>query len=256
MDWDNTSNSSVSGATQIPVTPFIGVFDNGSFSNLSQPGGGQAIDALQATVMNQAQFRKFATHNSAVFNFVVDADASSGELAAVRWYEFRQSGDGQPWSLYQEGTYTAPDNRHAWNASLAMDGSGNIGMGYTSMSTPSSSSTVQVSSYYTGRMSTDPLGTMTMQEGLIANGNARIPGFRYGDYSKIDVDPSNDQTFWFITEYFNSSRRGVVGSFDLQAPVPDTEDPTDPTNLSASSITSSGATLTWNASTDNVGVAQ
>lgn len=256
IDWNNASNSFVSAATEIPVTPFIGVFDNGSFSNLSQPGGGQAIDALQATVMNQAQFRKFSTHNSAVFNFVVDADASNGELAAVRWMEFRQTSDGQPWSLYQEGTYAAPDNRHAWNASLIMDGSGNIGMGYTSMSTPSSSATVQVSSYYTGRLATDPLGTMTMVEGLIANGSARIPGFRYGDYSKIDVDPVNDQTFWFITEYFNSSRRGVVGSFDLQAPVPDTEDPTDPTNLSASSITSSGVTLSWTASTDNIGVAQ
>ena len=55
--------------------------------------------------MNQAQFRKFATHNSAVFNFVVNT-TSSGELAGVRWYELRQNGDGQPWSIYQEGTYT------------------------------------------------------------------------------------------------------------------------------------------------------
>jgi hypothetical protein len=256
IDWNNASNSFVSAATEIPVTPFIGVFDNGSFSNLPQPGGGQNIDALQATVMNQAQFRKFGTHNSAVFNFVVDADASSGKLAAIRWYEFRQTGDGQPWSLYQEGTYAAPDNRHAWNASMAMDGAGNIGMGYTSMSTPSSSTTVEVSSYYTGRLATDPLGTMTMMEGLIANGNNIIPSFRYGDYSKIDVDPVNDQTFWFINEYVNSSRRGVVGSFDLTPPVPDTEAPTNPTNLSASNITSSGATLTWTASTDNVGVLQ
>lgn len=258
VDWNNTSNSTVSAATQIPVTSFIGVFDNGSFSNLRQPGGGRPIriDALQATVMNQAQFRSFPTHNSAVFNFVVDVDASSAKLAAVRWYEFRQSGDGQPWSLYQEGTYTAPGNRHAWNASLMMDGSGNIGMGYTSMSSESSSSTIQVSSYYTGRMNADPLGTMTMQEEVIANGNAKIPGTRYGDYSKIDIDPVNDQTFWFITEYMNNGRKGVVGAFDLAPAAPDTEAPTNPTNLAASNITSTGASLTWTASTDNVGVTQ
>ena len=131
VDWNTTSNSSISSATQINTTPFISVFDNGSFSNLRQPGSGRpiSVDALQATIMNQAQFRKFGTHNSALFNFVVDTDASSGELAGVRWYEFRQSGDNQPWSLYQEGTYTAPDGRHAWHASLAMDGQGNIGMG-------------------------------------------------------------------------------------------------------------------------------
>ncbi|GGG15829.1 hypothetical protein GCM10011344_15520 [Dokdonia pacifica] len=256
VNWSNPSSSTVSNPTQINTTPFISVFDNGSFSNLLQPGNGRriSIDALQATIMNQAQFRKFATHNSAVFNFVVDADASSGEQAAVRWYEFRQSGDNQPWSLYQEGTYTAPDGRHAWNASMAMDAQGNIGMGYTSMSGPNTPSTVFVSSYYTGRMSTDPLGTMTVMEGLIANGDAKIPGTRYGDYSKMDVDPSDGSTFWFINEYMNSGRRGVVGAFQLQAGPPDTEAPTDPTNLVASNITSNSATLSWNASSDNVGV--
>ena len=255
-NWNSPGSSTISAAQEFPTTPFIGVFDNGSFSNLRQPGGGRPIriDALQATIMNQAQFRKFGTHNSAVFNFVVDVDASSEKRAGVRWYEFRQNGDNQPWSLYQEGTYTAPDGRHAWNASLAMDGQGNIGMGYTSMSGPSTSSTVQVSSYFTGRGSGDPLGTMTAMEGLIANGNAKIPGTRYGDYSKIDVDPSDDSTFWFINEYMNGSRRGVVGVFQMQAGPPDTEAPTTPGNLSANAITSNSATLNWTASTDNVGV--
>ena len=256
VNWSSPGSSTISPAQQIAATPFISVFDNGSFSNLRQPGGGRpiSVDALQATIMNQAQFRKFATHNSAVFNFVVDTDASSGERAGVRWYEFRQSGDNQPWSLYQEGTYTAPDGRHAWNASLAMDGQGNIGMGYTSMSGPNTPSTVQISSYFTGRGSADPLGTMTAAEGLIANGNAKIPGTRYGDYSKIDVDPSDDTSFWFINEYMNSGRKGVVGKFEIQVGPPDTEAPTDPTNLVASNITSSGATLNWTGSTDNVGV--
>ena len=258
VDWNNPGSSTVSGAQEIPTTPFIGVFDNGSFSNLRQPGGGRPIriDALQATIMNQAQFRKFDTHNSAVFNFVVDTDASSNKLAGVRWIEFRQNADNQPWSMYQEGTYTAPDGRHAWNASLAMDAQGNIGMGYTSMSGPNSPSTVQVSSYFTGRGSGDPLGTMTAMEEVIANGNAKIPGTRYGDYSKIDVDPADDSSFWFINEYMNGSRGGVVGVFQIQSGPADTEAPSDPSNLVATNITSSGATLNWTASTDNVGVSQ
>ncbi len=256
VNWNTPANSTISNPQQINTTPFISVFDNGSFVNLQQPGGGRkiSVDALQATIMNQAQFRKYANHNSAVFNFVVDTDGGGGELAGVRWYEFRQNGDNQPWSLYQEGTYTAPDGRHAWHASLAMDGQGNIGMGYTSMSGPNTPGTVYISSYFTGRLSTDPLGTMTVSEGLIRNGNGKIPGTRYGDYSKIDVDPSDDQTFWFINEYYNSGRKGVVGAFQIQAGPPDTEAPSNPTNLVASNITASGATLNWNASTDNVGV--
>ncbi|HMQ49081.1 MAG TPA: T9SS type A sorting domain-containing protein [Saprospiraceae bacterium] len=254
VNWANTASSTVSAATQIPLTPFISVFDNGSFSNLTQPGGGVAIDALQATIMNQAQFRKFGTHNSAVFNFVVDTDATAAERAGIRWIELRQSGDNQPWTLYQEGTYTAPDGRHAWHASLAMDAQGNIGMGYTSMSGPTTPTTVRVSSYFTGRLSTDPLGTMTVAEQLIANGTSNIPGLRYGDYSKIDVDPSDNSTFWFINEYVKSGRKGVVGAFQIQAGAPDTQAPSNPTNLTATNITPTGATLNWTASTDNVGV--
>lgn len=216
VDWANTGNSVMSAATEIPVTPFIGVFDGGSFVNLAQPSGGAAIDALQQTIMNQAQFRKFGGYNSAIFNHVVDTDATAGELAGIRWYEFRQAGDNQPWTLYQEGTYTAPDGRHAWHASMIMDGNGNIGMGYTSMSGPTTPNTVRVSSYYTGRFDGDPLGTMTVAEELIANGNANIPGTRYGDYSKMDIDPSDDATFWFINEYMNSGRKGVVGAFQLE----------------------------------------
>ncbi len=214
MDW-GAGSGVISANTEIPTSPYISVFDGGSFSNLTQPGGGVAIDALQATIMNQAQFRKFAGHNSAVFNFVIDTDATSGELAGVRWYEFRQVGDNQPWSLYQEGTYIAPDGRHAWHASMIMDSAGNIGMGYSSMSGPDTPTTVRVSSYYTGRFDGDPLGSMTVVEELIANGNANIPGLRYGDYSKIDIDPSDDSTFWFINEYMNSGRKGVVGVFQL-----------------------------------------
>ncbi|NOR86840.1 MAG: sheath polysaccharide-degrading enzyme, partial [Bacteroidales bacterium] len=107
MDWDNISNSSISQPIELPTTPFISVFDGGSFSNRPQPGGPD-IDILQATIMNQAQFRRFSDHNSAIFNFVVDVDGTGGELAGIRWYELRQAADGEPWEIYQEGTYISP----------------------------------------------------------------------------------------------------------------------------------------------------
>jgi len=215
VNWSNTSLSTISNPQEIITTPFISVFDNGSFSNLTQPVNGTALDALQATIMNQAQFRKFSDHNSAVFDFVVDTDGSAEELAGIRWIELRQSADGQPWSLFQEGTYTSPDGKHAWSGSIMMDKQGNMGMGYTAMSGPTTSSTVRVSSYYTGRYANDPLGTMTIAEELIANGTGNIPGTRYGDYNKIDIDPNNDKVFYFINEYFKTSRKGVVGRFQI-----------------------------------------
>ncbi|MBK7238825.1 MAG: T9SS type A sorting domain-containing protein [Flavobacteriales bacterium] len=218
VDWATPANSTVSAATQLAATPFISVFDGGSFSNLAQPGGGGNIDALQATIMNQAQFRKFSGHNSALFNFVVDADATTGELAAVRWYELRQPADNAPWAIEQEGTYTAENGKHAWCASLAMDQYGNIGMGYTSMAGPTTPSPTnyRVSSYYTGRFANDPSGTMTVAEELISAGTGNISGNRFGDYGKIDVDPVNNKEFWYTTEYIhNGSGADVVGVFQI-----------------------------------------
>jgi len=216
MDWAIIGNSTVSAATEITVTPFIGVFDGGNWINICQPSG-TCLDALQNTVMNQAQFRKFGTHNSGVFNWSVDTDGGAGKLAGVRWVEFRQTADNMPWTLYQEGTYTSPDGKHAWHASITMDGNGNIGMGYSTVAGPTTPNPTdhRVSSYYTGRFDGDPLGTMTAAEELISAGNGNIPSTRYGDYNSINIDPSDDATFWFINEYWNSGRKGVVGAFLL-----------------------------------------
>ena len=216
IDWETPGNSEISAAVELTTTPYVSVFDGGSFVNLPQPNGGPTLDALQATVMNQAQYRKFSTHNSALFNFVVDVDGTSAKQAGIRWYELRQTADGQPWTVYQEGTYTAPDNRHAWNASLIMDVRGNIGMGYTGMSSPNSSDTgVLLGSYYTGRFSSDPINVMTIAEGTIIAGDANIPSTRYGDYSKIDIDPDNDKKFWFINEVMSGGRKNIAGVFQI-----------------------------------------
>ncbi|MFT5025245.1 MAG: hypothetical protein ACI9L7_001184, partial [Candidatus Azotimanducaceae bacterium] len=211
MNWSNPGSSTISSATQFPTAAFTSVFDGGSFSNLAQPGG-STIDALQSIIMNQAQFRKFSTHNSAVFNFVVDVDPTFTKLAGIRWFEFRQDGDNMPWSLFQEGTYTSPDGKHAWNASLIMDWQGNIGMGYTAMNGDNNTT---LGSYYTGRYVGDAPGTMSIMEETIIVGNANIPGIRYGDYSKIDVDPVDDSRFYFINEVMNSGRKDMVGRFQI-----------------------------------------
>lgn len=221
VDWTTPANSSISAPIEVPVTDFIGVFDGGAFNNLQQPNG-VSIDAMQATIMNQAQFRKFATHNSVVFNFVVDVGVGE-KLAAVRWYEMRQTGDGQPWTIYQEGTYTAPEGRHAWAASMGMDVSGNIAMAYSSLST-----TESISLRYTGRFDGDPLNVMTGLEEVIVQSNSDNPFTRYADYSHLTVDPLDDGTFWFTSEYFrNGNRRDAVAAFQITAPLPNDVGVTD-----------------------------
>ncbi|MBQ0735035.1 fibronectin type III domain-containing protein [Aquimarina celericrescens] len=254
VDWATPTNSTISQPQEITTTPFDSVFDNGSFQNLDEPGNGPDIDALQATMMYMTNYRRFGTHNSIVLNFVVDLDGTDS-LAGIRWYELRQTSDGQPWTIFQEGTYVQPDGLSAFCGSIAQDAQGNIGMGYTVVS-----SSVFTSLRYTGRLANDPLGTMTAVEQVSADGdsqNNRSDG-RYGDYGQITIDPLDDMTFWHISEYMKGPapnvRRSHVVAFKIEPDTPDTEAPTVPTNLSASEITQSSLVLSWDASTDNIGV--
>ncbi len=210
VNWQTPENSSVTEPEIIPTAPFKSVFDGGSFENLSQPSGPD-IDALQATIMNQAQFRAFLGYNSAVFNFVVDVAGDDEEQAGIRWYELRQSAAGQPWSIFQEGTYVSPDGQNAFAASMVQDQNGSIGMGFTTVSTKN-----MIAINYTGRYSNDAAGTMSIPQTLIAQSTANDPFSRYADYTHMTLDPDDEETMWFISEYFGPELRDVVGVFKLQ----------------------------------------
>ncbi|MCD4736300.1 MAG: hypothetical protein K8R53_09670, partial [Bacteroidales bacterium] len=208
VDWTTPSNSTISDPEIINTTPFDGLFDGGSFSNLPQPSGPD-IDALQATIMYMAQYRRFQTHNSVVFNFVVDLDGS-GDYAGIRWFELRQNNDGDPWEIYQEGTYSQPDGHSAFSGNMCIDANGNIALAYTIVS-----QNIFPSLGYTGRYSTDPLNMMTVDEQLFVEGTQHDPSYRYGDYSQMTIDPVDDLTFWSIGEYFNGGRKNQVVVFKL-----------------------------------------
>ena len=209
MDWTTPANSTISSPQIINTTPFDGLFDGGSFSNLPQPSGGD-IDALQATIMYMAQYRRFPTYNSAIFNFVVDLDGND-DFSGIRWYELRQDNDGDPWTIYQEGTYEQPDGHSAFCGNMCMDASGNIAMAYTIVS-----SSQYPSLRYTGRYANDPSGTMTIAEGTIIDGTQSDPSTRYGDYAQMTIDPTDDATFWSIGELFNSNtRKNQVGVWQI-----------------------------------------
>lgn len=210
VDWDTPANSSISTAQEITVADFTGVFDGGSFSNRPQ-GGGVDIDVLQATMMNQVQYRRFPGYNSAVMNFVVDVVAGGGEKAAIRWYELRQDADGDPWTIFQEGTYEAPDGKDAYSGTMAMNGDGDIAIGYYT-----SSSTDRIQMNFTGRFAEDALNVMTVDETPLILSTNSNPSNRLADYTHLTVDPSDDTTFWYIGETFNPVRRDQAFHFSLE----------------------------------------
>lgn len=212
VDWSSPSNSTISPPQELITTAFMSVIDNGAWDNMQQPFGGSAVDAIQGTIMNQAQFRKFPNYNAVVFNFAVDVDPSDATKVGIRWYELRQSTNISPWNIYQEGTHVGANNKDAALGSMIMDSQGNIAMGYSACG---GDLDTYMSLYYTGRFANDPLGTMTINETLIHEGKGLISGIRYGDYNKIDIDPVDDKTFWFVGELIDDGRKNYVGVFRI-----------------------------------------
>ena len=72
---------------------------------------------------------------------------------------------------------------------------------FTQAGFPDATSTFP-SVWYTGRLSTDPLGVMAQGEASIVNGTGSQTGSgRWGDYTSMNVDPIDDCTFWYVNEY-------------------------------------------------------
>jgi len=188
-DWQNINNSAVQLISTLLPTPFSGSLPNG----VSQPQGAPYLASLSNRLMYRLQYRTFPAYQCLVANHTVNRGDG---IAGIRWYEFRDAGSG--WEIYQEGTYS-PDSEHRWMGSIAMDGYGNMALGYSVAST-----SVFPSIRYTGRMSGDPPGIMTLAEGVIMNGTGvqLSSSHRWGDYSAMSVDPLDQCTFWYTQQYY------------------------------------------------------
>lgn len=224
FNWANPPSSTVTLANTIPTQPFDSMFAGCSGrSCIPQPGTTNKIDHLgyRQRPMHRLAYRNYGTHESLVTNQGVEV---SSTMTGIRWWEIR-SPNASP-IIYQEGTY-APgltDGTHRWMGSIAMDAVGNMGLGYSA-----SSSTVFPSSWYTGRLVTDPAGTMPQGEGQIVNGTGSQTGSqRWGDYTSMNIDPVDDCTFWYVNEYVPTTSsvgwRLRVGAFKfpscVQGPTP------------------------------------
>ena len=203
VDWETPGNSSFELVSSLTPEPY-----SSDVSRIPQPGTNNKLDNLAGMLMYRLQYRNFGDYEVLLTNHTV----STSNKAAVRWYELRkENGD---WDIYQQGTY-APDDEHRWMGSISMNGNGDIALGYSV-----SSSEVYPCIRATGRDPEAPLGEMSFEEITL------YPGFgsqgsmsRWGDYSAMSVDPSDDSTFWFTTEYMNNSGWGTrILSFNFEPP--------------------------------------
>ena len=228
VQWNVKPTASFGLAAQLPVDSFDSVFPCAPTSRdcLPQPGitnPAQYLDILsyRQRPTYRLAYRNFGTYESYVTNQSVEAAPG---VAGVRWYEIRRVGGA--YSVYQQGTFAPGDGVHRWMGSAAMDWQGNIALGYSVVNGVS----VYPGIRYTGRLAGDPLGQMTLGEGVIVNGTGvqRTTNSRWGDYTSLNIDPVDDCTFWYVNEYYTlagqlSSLAGWqtrIASFKLPGCVP------------------------------------
>ncbi len=193
VDWRNQAATSVTGARDLRVAPYTRACERTDYAGdrcVPQANTTQKLDSLSYFPMYRLAYRNFDDHESLVFNHAVDARGAVG----VRWYELRLRG-GRP-VVRQQSTY-APDPTYRWMGSVAQNKSGDIALGYSQ-----SSSRSRPSIRITGRLAGDRSNRMTFRETTVRTGaGSQIGSNRWGDYTSMAIDPSDDCTFWYTNQY-------------------------------------------------------
>jgi hypothetical protein len=209
VNWNDPSQTRLSEPEKIAVAPYH-FLCNGQLSKcVPQPGTDVRLDSQGDKLMQRLVYRNYGRYQSIVASHSIDTKANGG---GVRWYELRLDKSGTL-QLFQQGTY-APDSDFRWMPSIAMDRKGDIGVGY---------SYGGASSYpgqrFAARTASDPKGQMTLHEAVLAAGEAsQTNTLRWEDYTTLDVDPSDDCTFWYVGDYFKKSDEDYstrIGGFQL-----------------------------------------
>lgn len=198
-DFTTPSNSTFTGPTVLSVAAFSEACGGGSC--VPQESTKQQLDSLGDRLMYRLAYRNFGTFESLVVNHSVQVGSGghhrSGQTG-VRWYEIRDP-NGTP-TVFQEGTW-APDSNFRWMGSIAEDKAGDIALGYSV-----SSSQIHPAIRFAVRTPSDPLGSLEPETTIIDGTGSQLRNLnRWGDYSSMAIDPSDDCTFWYSNEYLMAS---------------------------------------------------
>lgn len=220
VDWTTPSNTTFTLAQVITnadgLTNFNWTVCGFFVSNcIPQPGTSVLIDSNSWWPQQRLQYRNFGGFETLVGVWGVNAVVAPAKHTAPRWFELRRNIGAGSWGLRQEGTY-APDSDHRFSPSISMDASENIALGYS----VTSSTTFPSIRYTVHDESVDPLGVMEPEVTMVAGGGSQTGSAgRWGDYASMEVDPVDDCTFWFTTEYYTSTSsvnwETRIGSFKV-----------------------------------------
>lgn len=198
----STFNDGFGGApfsfVSVPLDAATVAACNDSGSNcVPQLGTSNRLDTLGDRQMYRLVYRNFGSYDALLVTQSVDAQP--GSTANLRWWEIRQPSANPP-EVYQNSNFI-PNTDARWMGSAAFDKLGNIGVGY-SASSAAMNPAIKVS----GRRKTDPKNLLRTEVLVQAGGGSQTGTLtRWGDYSTMQIDPADECTFWYTTQYIGSN---------------------------------------------------
>ena len=194
-NFESPDESVVTGPISVEVSEFSSDFEcsTSDFGCLTQKDTPQRLDPLRETVMYKGQYRNMGGYEAIVGNFITNVD---NNVAGTRWFELRRSADSSDWAVHDEGTFTQDDNTSRYMGGAAIDIKGNLNLAYMMTGADRYPGIAMA-----GRLAGDPAGTLTSGETVLREGTGLIDSDRNGDYSQMGVDPVDNCTMWFTSEY-------------------------------------------------------
>jgi outer membrane protein assembly factor BamB len=261
--WAASPTLTMSGPHNVAVTAFT---QPGVSFFLPQPGTTTRLDTLSNNLMYRLAYRNFGTPAAPDERLVVNHTVRrSATQSSVRWYLFRSTTAGSPLgptnlpTVVQQETWQ-PTSASRWMGSIAMDKRQNIGIGYNIVD---STTATHAGIAFSGRLATDPTTPTILQGETVAQAGSDFQTLdgtntnsdlgRWGDYSQISVDPIDDCTFWYTSEYLANDGAGDTHAFDWHTAFtsfrhPDClacTAPTTPTGVRVTANSATSYTLSW-----------
>jgi hypothetical protein len=200
---NSTLNDGFGGVSDSFVSlPFdnsvIGACGDGGGACVPQPGTTRLLDTLSMRPMYRLAYRNLGPNREALV-FTQSVDPVGGAVAGIQLVEIRNPGANPP-SIYNNVNFN-PDATNRWMGGAATDKLGNIGVGYSV-----SSGTISPGIRIAGRLRNDIRSTLRGEQNVKVGSNSQTSAAqRWGDYSTMQIDPDDDCTFWYTTEYTNNA---------------------------------------------------
>jgi carboxypeptidase family protein/S-layer family protein len=225
-DFVNPGSSTLTVQPDLPVAAFDARMA-GTRDAIEQPApatSAEYLDAIADRMMHRIAYRTLPGGvQSYVANWTVNVSGVNPTGAAtyqagIRFEELRRNpGTGavtiQNQLTWAPGSSDGANGRNIWMGSAAQDNQGNSAVGFSA-----SSLSLMPSIFWAGRLASDAADTFGQGEASMFAGAGvqQDAESRWGDYSSMSVDPSDDCTFWYAQEYYAND-----GNFDWKTRIGD-----------------------------------